>query len=210
MDTKENIQAINVRYSKLAGDNCCLSCGSAINFAEPKPGEVCVDLGSGRGQDVLRMANEVGSEGISYGIDISDGMIAKAEGYARKMGIENAKFIQSELGSIPLDSDSVDLLISNCTINHADDKQAVWNEVFRVLKPGGRFVVSDIYSTEPVPEKVCHRSGSYSRMLGRFRYTGSVYAAAVTGRFSGCYYLRRKYSLCEGRSRSCKLYTFGI
>lgn len=144
---------INNRYSKLAVDDCCLSCGGAIDYSKPKPGEVCLDLGSGRGTDVLRMAEEVGEDGFAFGLDISDGMLKKAESTAKKMGIGNVKFMKSELENIPLDDNTINLIISNCTINHAEDKQLVWNEIYRVLKKGGRFVVSDIYSTIPVPEK---------------------------------------------------------
>lgn len=144
---------INNRYSILAEDNCCLSCGGAIDYSKPQKGEVCLDLGSGRGTDVLRMAEEVGKDGFAYGIDIADGMLKKATSTASKMGISNVKFLQSVLEKIPVENSSIDLIISNCTINHADDKQEVWNEIFRVLKTSGRFVVSDIYSTKPVPEK---------------------------------------------------------
>lgn len=105
------------------------------------------------GNDVLRMAEEVGKEGFVYGLDISDGMLQKAESTAVKLGIENVKFIKSELEHIPLEDNSIDLVISNCTINHATDKQKVWNEIFRVLNTNGRFVVSDIYSLQPVPEQ---------------------------------------------------------
>lgn len=145
--------AINERYSKLAEDSCCLSCGGAINYAEPKEGEICVDLGCGRGNDVIRMAQTVGDKGMAYGLDISDGMIEKAKKNAEKLGVDNVMFVKSELESLRLPSNVADLLISNCTLNHASDKTAVWNEIFRVLKKGGRFVVSDIYSTEDVPEE---------------------------------------------------------
>ena len=111
------------------------------------PGEVCVDLGSGRGTDVIRLAEEVGAEGFVYGIDISDGMLTKAEATARKLGVSNVKFIKTDLQNLLLNDKSVDLVISNCTINHAPDKQRVWNEIARILKKGGRFVVSDIYSS---------------------------------------------------------------
>ncbi len=144
---------INNRYSKLAGESCCLSCGGAIDYSKPQEGEVCLDLGSGRGTDVLRMAEEVGYNGFVYGLDISDGMLKKALGTAKKMGIKNVKFIKSPLEKILLEDQSVDLVISNCTINHASDKQLVWNEIYRVLKYGGRFVVSDIYASEPVPDE---------------------------------------------------------
>ena len=144
---------INKRYSELAETSCCLSCGGAINYSEPQPGEVCVDLGSGRGTDVLRLAENVGKDGIVYGIDISDGMIQKATSTANRLGITNARFLQSSLEKLILEDNTADLVISNCTINHASDKQLVWNEIFRILKKGGRFVVSDIYSLSPVPEE---------------------------------------------------------
>jgi arsenite methyltransferase len=148
-----NYTEINKRYSELAETSCCLSCGGAINYSEAGPGEVCVDLGSGRGTDVLRLAENVGSNGFAYGIDISDGMIQKAKSTADRLGIGNVGFIRSSLEKITLNDNIADLIISNCTINHASDKQAVWNEVFRILKEGGRFVVSDIYSIHPIPEE---------------------------------------------------------
>jgi arsenite methyltransferase len=146
-----NYTEINKRYSDLAESSCCLSCGGAINYSEAKTGEVCVDLGSGRGTDVMRLADIVGQDGFVYGIDISDGMIQKAISTAERLGITNVEFIQSTLDKIKLEDSVADLVISNCTINHAEDKQTVWNEIFRILKNKGRFVVSDIYSTEPIP-----------------------------------------------------------
>lgn len=148
MDTS----SINQRYSSLAIDSCCLSCGGAVNYADAGPGETCVDLGSGRGTDAIRLADRVGENGFVYGIDVSDGMIDKAGNQAAKLGVTNVKFIKSDLESLPISDSSVNLVISNCTINHASDKQRVWNEIFRILKQGGRFVVSDIYSIDPVPE----------------------------------------------------------
>jgi arsenite methyltransferase len=147
-----NTEQIQIRYTKLAEDSCCLSCGSAIEYAEPREGEVCVDLGSGRGIDALRMAEKVGNGGFVYGVDVSDGMIEKAEKNAAKLGIQNVKFIKSELEDIKIDDETIDLIISNCTINHALDKRKVWSEIERILRKGGRFVVSDIYSTAEVPE----------------------------------------------------------
>ena len=145
--------AINIRYGQLASSDCCLSCGGAINYAKAKTGEVCVDLGSGRGTDVLRMADEVGEAGFVYGIDISEGMLEKARQNAAKLEVQNVRFIQSELEKIELADGIADLVISNCTINHATNKEAVWSEVYRILKKGGRFVVSDIYATSPIPEE---------------------------------------------------------
>jgi ubiquinone/menaquinone biosynthesis C-methylase UbiE len=144
---------IDKRYSELADSQCCLSCGGAINYATPSKGEICVDLGSGRGNDAIRMAGEVGDSGYVYGIDISEGMLKKANGTAERLDVKNVEFVCSPLEKLPVQSSTADLVISNCTINHSNDKQSVWNEVFRILKPGGRFVVSDIYSSKPVPEE---------------------------------------------------------
>jgi arsenite methyltransferase len=142
---------INNRYSELAASSCCLSCGGAIDYSLAAEGEVCVDLGSGRGTDVMRLAETVGKDGFVYGIDISEGMIRKAVSTSETLGFTNVKFIRSPLEKIKLPDNNADLVISNCAINHAEDKQAVWNEIFRILKKGGRFVVSDIFSVKPVP-----------------------------------------------------------
>ena len=144
---------INKRYNELAKSDCCLSCGGAANYAVPEAAEVCIDLGSGRGTDVLRLAEAVGTSGFVFGIDISEGMIEKAFATAERLGITNVKFIHSNLEKIRLNDHIADLVISNCTINHASDKQSVWNDIYRLLKKDGRFVVSDIYSTNPVPEE---------------------------------------------------------
>jgi len=146
-------EAINERYSSLSETSCCLSCGGAINHAKATTGEVCVDLGSGRGNDVIRLAEVVGSTGYVYGIDISEGMIAKARKNLDKFEVTNAEILEAELEHLPLNLNSVDLVISNCTINHASDKTAVWSEVYRILKTGGRFVVSDIYATQPIADE---------------------------------------------------------
>ena len=150
---KLNVASINERYTNLSETTCCLSCGGAIKHAGVQPGEVCLDLGSGRGNDVIRMAEEAGENGFAYGIDLSDGMVKKARTNLDKFGVTNAEIIQSEMESLPLNDNSVNVTISNCTINHSSNKEAVWSEVFRVLKPGGRFVVSDIYATAPIADE---------------------------------------------------------
>jgi len=144
---------INKRYSDLAASDCCLSCGGAVNYSEAQPNEICVDLGSGRGSDVMRLAEVVGNDGFVYGIDISDGMLEKSTNTANSLGITNVGFIKSKLENIDLKNETADLVISNCTINHASDKQLVWNEIYRILKLGGRFVISDIFSLSQVPKE---------------------------------------------------------
>lgn len=145
-------EAIETRYQALAESSCCLSCGSAVSYVSATPGQVCADLGSGRGTDVLRLAEQVGPTGHAWGIDITDAMLDKARKTAEKMGIGNATFVHADLTKLPLDDGSVDWVTSNCVLNHVSDKPAVWREIARVLKPGGRFAVSDIYAIEPVPE----------------------------------------------------------
>jgi arsenite methyltransferase len=144
--------AIENRYNSLATDNCCLSCGSPVIYADAAEREICVDMGSGRGTDVLRLAGEVGPGGFVYGVDVADDMLEKAGINADKLGIKNVRFVKSSLENIPIPGEIVNLVISNCTINHAPDKQAVWNEIYRLLIKGGRFVVSDIYSLEDLPD----------------------------------------------------------
>ena len=106
--------SINLRYSQLAKTECCLSCGGALNYSKVQPGEVCVDLGSGRGTDVLRMAEQAGEAGFAYGIDISDGMLATASENALKFGIRNVKFVRSDLEKLELPDLTANLVISNC------------------------------------------------------------------------------------------------
>lgn len=148
----DSIQEIDNRYTKLAKTSCCLSCGGAINHAKPQNGEICIDLGSGKGNDVVKLAKQVGGEGYVYGVDISQGMIVAAKENAKSQGVENVSFLHSRMDAFSIENDTADLLISNCTINHTENKSKVWAEVYRVLKPGGRFVVSDIYASDPVPE----------------------------------------------------------
>ena len=148
-----DVDAINKRYTYLSEKTCCLSCGGALNYVKATVGEICVDLGSGRGNDVVRLAEVVGESGYVYGIDISEGMIAKAKSTLTKFDVKNAEILYADLEKLPLKNGLVNVVISNCTINHASNKQSVWKEVYRILKTGGRFVVSDIYATEPIAEE---------------------------------------------------------
>jgi arsenite methyltransferase len=131
-----------------------LGCGNPTALAELKPGEIVLDLGSGGGIDVLLSARRVGPTGKAYGLDMTDEMLALAEENKRKSGLTNAEFLKGEIENIPLPDNSVDVIISNCVINLSGDKDLVLKESFRVLKPGGRFAVSDIVVRGNVPAEI--------------------------------------------------------
>ncbi len=154
-----------------------LGCGNPTALAELQPGEVVLDLGSGGGIDVLLSAKRVGPAGKAYGLDMTDEMLGLARENQRKAGIGNVEFLKGEIESIPLPDNSVDVIISNCVINLSADKDRVLAEAFRVLKPGGRFAVSDVVVRGQAPAEV--------------RRSVELWAGCIAGALEESDYLRK-------------------
>ncbi len=158
-----------------------LGCGNPTALIELKQGETVLDLGSGGGIDVLLSAKRVGPTGKAYGLDMTDDMLALARENQRQSGVENVEFLKGEIENIPLPDNSVDVVISNCVINLSADKDRVLREAFRVLKPGGRFAVSDVVVRGEVPDEVRKSmllwAGCVSGALEEKEYTSKLAAA---------------------------------
>jgi arsenite methyltransferase len=158
-----------------------LGCGNPTALAKLNPGETVLDLGSGGGIDVLLSARRVGPTGKAYGLDMTDEMLSLANENKRKSGLENVEFLKGEIEHIPLPSNSVDVIISNCVINLSADKDRVFAEAFRVLKPGGRLAVSDVVTKGDVPleirKSVLAWVGCVAGALEQDDYSGKLKAA---------------------------------
>src|SRR3954463_16714816 len=162
-----------------------LGCGNPTALAELQAGEVVLDLGSGGGIDVLLSARRVGPTGKAYGLDMTDEMLALARDNQAKSGLENVEFLKGDIERIPLPDNSVDVIISNCVINLSGDKDRVIAEAFRVLKPGGRFAVSDVVVRGEGPDAIRKSMelwvGCVAGALGEYEYVAKLAKAGFEG-----------------------------
>jgi SAM-dependent methyltransferase len=158
-----------------------LSCGNPVTFSHLKPGQVVLDLGSGAGKDVFLAAREVGGTGRVIGVDMTPEMIAlarrNAEKFAEATGLRNVEFREGHIEALPVEDGSVDVVISNCVINLSPDKKAVFRDVFRALKAGGKMIVSDIVLNRPLPECVKNDENLYVACVAGALMKGDYIAA---------------------------------
>jgi len=192
-------RAAGVRYAALAGTDACLSCGGAVDLAAPLPGETLVDLGSGRGGDLVRASERVGAEGQAIGVDASEAMLEVAR--ERTAELANVRLVKSDLAAIDLPDGCADVVISNCTINHAPDKVAVYREVHRLLRPGGRVVVSDVVAEEELPASVRADPAAWAACYGGAIPEADYLAAIATAGLAGVRVLRRSEPYEKGGVR---------
>jgi ubiquinone/menaquinone biosynthesis C-methylase UbiE len=177
---KTALSIMSENYASMNGYNpdadYGLGCGLPTKFAQIKKGDTVVDLGSGAGNDCFVARAETGETGKVVGVDFTPEMLAKARANVKKLGFTNVEFVQGDIDNMPLESDFADVIVSNCVLNLVPNKQAVFQEIYRVLKPGGHFSISDIVLTGDLPEKI--------------RSVASMYAGCVSGAVEKDVYLK--------------------
>jgi len=159
-------EKIKNRYQGESLQSCSLSCGSTLDELKVRPGEEILDLGCGRGEDTVEAAKLTGPEGMVIGLDITEAMVKQAIDHAVNAGIRNVAFTLGDIENLPFKEDAFHGVISNCVINHARDKNKVYREIQRVMKPGGRFVVADAVTKYPLPPEVKDDPEAWAQCFG--------------------------------------------
>lgn len=163
---KNRIHELVAKRYEAETDACDLGCGSVLAQLGVSEGETILDLGCGRGNDTLAAAGMTGSSGKAIGLDLTEAMVLAARKAAWESGVGNAVFLTGDMEALPFEDGSFDGIISNCVINHARDKSRVFREIYRVLKPGGRFVISDATTRNPLPEEVRKDPEAWAQCFG--------------------------------------------
>lgn len=159
-------EKIKKRYEPESTGCCVLSCGSTLDELEIEQGEAILDLGCGRGIDTINAARLVGDSGQVTGLDLTPGMIEEALKNAKREKVGNASFVLGDIENLPFEDKSFDGIISNCVINHARSKKRAYGEIQRILKPGGRFVVADAVTKDPLPPEVKNDPEAWAQCFG--------------------------------------------
>jgi arsenite methyltransferase len=205
-------EQVRIKYAEAATGSCCgeseeeccgnapagsLGCGNPVAIAELREGELVLDLGSGRGLDVVQSAKRVGPTGTAYGLDMTDEMLEVARRNAAEAGVGNAVFLKGLIEDVPLPDESVDVVISNCVVNLSTDKPAVLREIARVLKPGGRVGIADIVAEDHVsPEERAARGSYVGCIAGALSTTEYLEGLADAGLAQGS--VEHTYQVADG------------
>lgn len=161
-----NLETIQTRYGNLSNQTCSLSCGHNLEFLDLKTGDRVLDLGCGKGLEAMTAARLVGESGTVVGLDLTPEMIQTAIIHAREAGVRNVQFLAGDMERLLFEDCSFDVAMSNCVINHARDKGLVYREIYRVLKPGGKMVISDVVSKIPLPVHIKNDPESWAACFG--------------------------------------------
>ncbi len=188
-------EKIKDRYERESSLDCVLSCGSTLQELNIKHGEVILDLGCGRGEETIEAAKLAGPDGMAIGLDLTEAMIIQAITNATNEKMKNAAFTQGDIENLPFKENIFDGVISNCVINHAEDKNRVYREIHRVLKPGGRFVVADAVTKYPLPMEVKNDPEAWAQCFGGAITEEQYLESILTAGFGKIEILnRREYS----------------
>jgi len=192
------VNEIQARYTEESKNSCNLSCGSNLDFLDITPGENILDLGCGRGNETLQAAILTGNEGKAVGLDMTQSMIDVARLNAEGMGISNVWFVKGDIEGLPFDKATFGAVVSNCVINHAKNKKKVYTEIFRVLKPNGRFVISDAVSKNPLPPDVRNDPNAWAQCFGGAVTEKEYLDSIVSSGFKNIEILRRREYIKNG------------
>ena len=191
-------QEIKNRYETEAAGCCSLGCGSTLDVLDIVPGEEILDLGCGRGDETLQAATLTGPHGMATGLDLTVAMVSIAKENAAQTGVQNAIFVEGDIESLPFPDESFDGIMSNCVINHAPDKLKVYREIRRVLRTGGRFVVADAVSKNPLPADVKNDPEAWGQCFGGAVTEKEYLEAIKTAGFTEIYILNRREYIKNG------------
>ena len=192
------INEIQSRYTNESSSSCNLSCGSNLDFLKIMHGEDILDLGCGRGNEAIQAATLTGNEGKVVGLDITQAMIDAAHLNKEGIGISNVWFIKGDIENLPFDESSFHGIMSNCVINHARSKEKVYREIFRVLKPNGRFVISDAITKNPLPIEVKNDPEAWAQCFGGAVTEKEYLKSIISAGFYDIKILKRREYLKNG------------